>query len=94
MGTQNPETQPTALVAALAECRRLAEHKLWLEREWENTNIRLREAWSKVPEMPVRRWRPCRICSKPTLSRVGDDRPQCSDKHQRETALDILQGLL
>lgn len=94
MGAFRKETQPLDLETALSECRRLAEHKLWLEREWEHNEFLLREAWSRVPEMPVRKWRPCRICGKPTLARVGEDRPQCADKHTRETALDILQGNL
>lgn len=92
---QNGANDPN-LLRALHACKEIAERILYLERAVENAKAELAEAWLKVPAMPVRRWRQCRICRKPTLDML-DDRPQCNVNdaiHRRTTALDILQGNL
>lgn len=69
---------PPGFSHALQRCRSLAERLRYLEQEVELTRISLREAWAEVPPMPVRPWRECRKCHKPTQDTLGS-RAVCAE---------------
>ena len=86
------ETREQA-IAALYEIKGLHDRLQYLERASERTRLAIEKAWQRVPAMKVRRERPCRVCGELTTSLI-DGRPQCENKHVRQTAIDILLGNL
>ena len=93
--------RPTELHNRIFAQRRVA---IGAEVDWLRSRIALLEleahqlrSVESLAELPVRqppvRPRNCRVCGKPTVGRL-DGRPQCEDKHVRETALDLLLGNL